>query len=122
MAEKTIPPAISVIDIVAGEALAKNRFVNAAGAYVASAGDRAVGTTLTSAASGDAVSVQTAGVVFIEAGGAITIGQAVQSTDAGKATAIADPTASVAASWKVLGEALEATTSGDGDIIRIRLI
>lgn len=120
MAEKTIPPAVSVIDIVAGEALAKNRFVNAAGAYVASAGDRAVGTTLTSAASGDAVSVQTGGVVFIEAGGNITIGQAVQSTDAGKATAIADPTASVAASWKVLGEALEAAS--DGDIIRIRLI
>lgn len=122
MAEKTTPPAISVVNVVAAEALTKYRFVNASGAYVASAGDRAIGVTLTDADSGDSVAVQTAGVVFVEAGGAITIGQAVQSTDAGKATAIADPTASVAASWKVLGEALDATTSGDGDIIRIRLI
>lgn len=120
MANLTQPIPISVVPITAAEAITKNTFVNAAGAYVASAGDRAVGVALNTAASGEEVAIQTAGTVIVTAGGTVTVGQAVQSTDAGLATAIADPTASVAASWKVLGEAL--TAGGNGDNILIRLI
>jgi hypothetical protein len=81
------------------------------------AGENCIGICLVGAAAGAAVTVCVGGKVMVEAGDAITAGDAIATNAAGEAVALAD---AGAASTTTMGYALE--DGVDGQIIAIELI
>ena len=71
--------------VIAGEALAANRFVTSAGAYPAADGNWAYGVTAAKAASGEAVPVDCLGIAVVDTTeAAIAVGAQVQADTEGK--------------------------------------
>jgi hypothetical protein len=81
------------------------------------AGENCLGVCLVGGAAGAAVTIAITGKVLVEAGDAITAGQAIATNAAGEAVALAD---AGAVSTTTMGYALE--DGADGQIIAIELI
>lgn len=106
------------ITAIAGGNLSPFRFVVLAADgqfdHVASAGGDADGVCQSDpAAAGDAIELDVAGVTKVEAGGTVTVGQKIQSDNAGKAL-------TAATGDHVLGKALASGVAGD--IIPVLLV
>ncbi len=100
---------ILVLSITAAAALTQRRFIGMDG-DVCGAGAKALGAAEFNADAGDQASVNVAGLILVEAGGAITAGAEVESDADGKAIAQSAGVGN--------GYALDAATT-DGDVIRV---
>ena len=109
MANETF--SLLALTVAATAALTGERFVTLAGA-VPAAGAGFVGVSRTSAAIGELVAVDVAGVATVEAGAAVAKGALVETNNVGKAI--------TRSSGVALGRALEAA-SGDGVKINVLL-
>ena len=103
---------ILTLTAIASGAVAANRFVTHAGAQ-AGDGANALGGAVNAAASGEAFPVNALGTTTIEAGGAFSKGDAIQSNADGKAI--------VKAAGATVARALEDST-GAGDFVEVLIV
>ena len=103
--------AICTMSVLAAAALTINRFATAGGA-VPAAGAYCPGITNDNFDAGEQAGLVTHGIKVVEAGAAVTAGDAVQCDASGRAITLA--------AGASLGRALDAATTA-GDLIRVKL-
>lgn len=107
---KSIPA--QTLSVVAAGTITKRRFVTAAGVQAGAAANT-LGVARTDALSGEDLAVDNLGTTEVEAGAAIALGAAIETSASGKAVArAAGPT---------VARALQAA-AGDGSVIEVVLI
>ncbi|MBF0182787.1 MAG: DUF2190 family protein [Magnetococcales bacterium] len=79
---------ILTLTVMASGAVTENRAVAFNGSQVALSGQKVMGTSLSRAASGEALAVVTHGTAIIESGAAIAVGQSLMSDSQGRAVPV----------------------------------
>ncbi|MGS5089066.1 capsid cement protein [Hydrogenophaga sp. A37] len=102
---------LCTMSVLAAAALTKQRFVTAAGA-VPAAGAYCPGVANANYDAGEQAGLDTHGIIVVEAGAAVTAGDAVQCDASGRAITLA--------AGASLARALDAATAA-GDLIRVKL-
>jgi hypothetical protein len=74
-----------ILTVIATGAVSENRAVAFNGSQASASGQKVMGTSMSRAATGEALAVVTSGTAIIESGAAITVGQSLMSDSQGRA-------------------------------------